>query len=230
MRPILAALIVATASPAFAAERRYSVTDFDRVQVDGPYQVTLTTGTSSSARATGSGAALDRLSIDVQGRTLRVRTNASAWGGYPGTPTELATVTLTTRDLQSAVVNGSGALTIDKAKGLKLDVSLSGSGRASIAAVDSDSLLVNMLGSGSVSLGGKAKALHAQVHGSGNLDAGQLTAGDAQIFADTAGDVKLAVTRAVTVQASGTGNVDISGPAACTVKSRGTGQIRCGGR
>src|SRR5688572_21940830 len=117
MRLLLAVLIVATASPVLAAERRYSVTDFDRVQVDGPYQVTLTTGASSSARATGSTAALDRLSIDVQGRTLRVRTNASAWGGYPGTPAELATVALTTRDLQAVTVNGSGNLAIDKAKG-----------------------------------------------------------------------------------------------------------------
>jgi len=81
MRLLLAALIFATSVPAVAAERRYSITDFNRVEVDGPYQVTLTTGGSSSARATGSSAALDRLSIEVMGQTLRIRTNVSSWGG-----------------------------------------------------------------------------------------------------------------------------------------------------
>lgn len=230
MRLFLAALFMTAASPVLAAERRYSVSDFDRIQVDGPYQVTVTTGGPSSARATGSSAALDRVAVDVQGRTLRVRTNTSAWGGYPGAATELATVTVSARDLQAVTVNGSGTLSVDKAKGLKFSVSLMGSGRASVGALESDNLLVNLVGSGTVSLGGKAKTIRAEVHGSASFDGGQLTTGDAQVFADTAGEIKLAVTRAVTVQATGAGDVDISGTPACTVKSSGTGQVRCGRR
>ena len=230
MRFLLAALIIATSAPAVAAERRYSITDFDRVEVDGPYQVTLTTGGSSSARATGSIAALDRLSVEVQGQTLRVRSNPSAWGGYPGTAIELASVTLTTRDLHAVSVNGSGKLVVDKAKGLKVTVSVVGSGQASIGAVDADNLVVTMLGSGQASLGGKAKNMRAEVHGAANLDAAGLTASDAQLFADTAGDTKLSVSHAVTIQASSTGDVDVSGTPACTVKNSGSGQVRCGRR
>jgi hypothetical protein len=230
MRLLLAALIVATSAPAVAAERRYSVTDFDRVEVDGPYQVTLATGISSSARATGSNAALDRVLVEVQGQTLRIRPNASAWGGYPGAATELPSIALTTRDLQAVAVNGSGKLTVDKAKGLKFTVSVVGSGQASIGAVDADNLIVTMLGSGQVSLAGKAKTLRAEAHGAANLDAAGLTASDAQLFADTAGDTKLNVSHAVTIQASGTGDVHVGGTPACTVKNSGSGQVRCGGR
>lgn len=228
MRLLLAAVTVAIAAPAVAAERRYSITDFDRVEVDGPYQVTLTTGGSSSARATGSNAALDRLSVEVQGQTLRVRPNSSSWGGYPGAATELASVTLTTRELQAVTVNGSGKLAVDKAKGLRLTVSVIGSGQASIGSLESDNLFVNLLGSGSASLGGKAKNMRAEVHGTATLDAAALTASDAQLFADTAGDIKLGVSHAVTVQASGSGNVDISGTPACTVKNSGAGRVLCG--
>jgi hypothetical protein len=228
MRFFLIALLLGSSGSALAAERRYSVTDFDRIQVDGPYQVVLTTGAASSARAIGSPAALERLSIDVQGRTLRVRANNNAWGGYPGAPTDVAAVTLTTRDLQAATVNGSGALTIDRAKGLKLSISLIGSGRAAIRALESDNLFVNMLGSGTMNLSGKTKTLRAELHGAASLDAAGLVAADAQLFADSAGDIKLAVSRAVTVQATGAGDVTISGSPACTVKISGSGQVRCG--
>src|SRR5438128_1161935 len=83
--PLLLAL--AAAAPATAAERRYTITDFDRVEVDGPFQVSLTTGLASGARAVGSQGAIDRLSVEVQGRTLRIRVNRSSWGGYPGDAT-----------------------------------------------------------------------------------------------------------------------------------------------
>jgi hypothetical protein len=228
MRVLLAFLMTAMSAPAVAAERHYSITDFDRVEVDGPYQVTLTTGGASSARATGSNAALDRLSIEVQGETLRVRSNAYAWGGYPGAATELPSVTLTTRDLQAVSVNGSGKLAVDKAKGLKLTVSVIGSGQASIGTVDADNMVINMLGSGNLSLGGKAKNLRAEVHGAASLDAAGLTASDVQLLADSAGDMKLSVSHAVTIQANGSGDVDIIGTPACTVKNSGAGLVRCG--
>ena len=166
----------------------------------------------------------------MQGQTLRIRPNPSAWGGYPGAATELPGITLTTHDLQAVTVNGSGKLAVDKAKGLKFTVSVVGSGQASIGAVDTDNLIVTMLGSGQISLAGKAKSLRAEVHGAANLDAAGLTASDAQLFADTAGDTKLIVSHAVTIQASGTGDVDVGGTPACTVNNSGSGQVRCGHR
>jgi hypothetical protein len=211
-----------------AAERRYSVTDFDRVEVMGPYKVTLATGQPSSARATGSAEALDRVSIEVQGRTLRVRANASAWGGYPGTSGSPPVIALTTRDLQAVTVNGSGTLAVDKTKGLKLSVSVIGAGSASIAAVDGDNVSINLFGSGSATLAGKARAVRAELHGSTSLDAAGLAASDAQLVSDTAGQTSLSVTRAVNIVSTGAGDVTIEGRPACTVKNQGVGEIRCG--
>jgi hypothetical protein len=55
------------AAPAHAAERGYSVTDFDRIRIDGPYRVTLTTGRSPGARAVGAQAAIEGVAVEVQG-------------------------------------------------------------------------------------------------------------------------------------------------------------------
>jgi hypothetical protein len=223
----LVALTVAL-SPAGAAERRYSVTDFDRVQIEGSYQVTLRTRLTGSARAEGSAEALDRITIDVQGNTLRVRPNRSAWGGYPGDRIGPVTISLTTRDLRAASVTGSGGLDIDRAKGLRVDLSVSGSGRLAVASVDADNLVVGLLGGGRITLAGRAKQLKATIQGSGDLAAAGLNVDDAQITADTAGSVAFAAGRTVKLKASGPGDVEITGNGTCTIEGEGSGNIRCG--
>ncbi len=225
----LALIALAAAAPAGGAERTYSITDFDRVQVDGPYRVTLTTGRSSAARAEGSAEALDHVSVDVQGGTLRVRRNRSAWGSYPGAGSGPVTIALTTRDLRNAAVVGSGSLDIDRAKGLRVDLSVSGSGRLTVAAVEADNLIVGLLGGGRITIAGRARQLKATVQGSGDLAAAGLSADDAQIASDTAGNVAVAVARTAKVTATGAGNVEIIGAPVCTVEAKGSGQVLCGG-
>jgi hypothetical protein len=226
----LAFLALAAAAPAGAAERSYSVTDFERVQVDGPYRVTVVTGQYSGARAEGSTAALDQLSVDVQGGTLRVRRSRSAWGGYPSDQAGPVTVALTTRDVRAAAVVGSGSLDVDRTKGLRVDLSVSGSGRLSVAAVEADNLIVGLLGGGHITLAGRAKQLKATVQGSGDLDAAGLGADDAQINADTAGSVTVSVARTVKLNATGPGDVEIIGNPTCTLEGQGTGNVVCGNR
>jgi hypothetical protein len=226
----LALLAFAAAAPAGAAERSYSVTDFDRVQVDGPYQVTVTTGLASSARAEGSTEALERVSVEVLGNTLRVRANRSGWGGYPGERAGPVRLAVTTRELHAAMVVGSGSLDVDRTKGLRVDLSVNGSGRLGVAAVEADNLVVGLLGGGRITLAGRAKQLKATIQGSGDLAAAGLSADDAQINADTAGIVTVAVARTVKLNATGPGDVEIIGSPSCALEGQGTGHVVCGNR
>lgn len=224
----LALLAFAAAASAGAAERNYSVTDFDRVQVDGPYQVTVTTGAASSARAEGSPEALERISVEVLGSTLRVRANKSGWGGYPGGRTGPVRIALTTRELRAASVVGSGSLDIDRTKGLRVDLSVNGGGQLAVAGVEADNLVVGLLGGGRITLAGRAKQLKATIQGSGDLAAAGLSADDAQINSDTAGSVTVAVARTVKLSATGPGDVEILGTPSCTLEGQGTGNVVCG--
>ncbi|HEX8224771.1 MAG TPA: head GIN domain-containing protein [Allosphingosinicella sp.] len=226
----LALLAFAAAAPAGAAERNYSVTDFDRVQVDGPYQVIVTTGRASGARAEGSSEALERISIEVLGSTLRVRANRSGWGGYPGERTGPVRIALTTREIRSAAVIGSASLDVDRARGLRVDLSVNGSGRLAVAAVEADNLIVGLLGGGRMTLAGRAKQLKATVQGSADLAAAGLSTDDAQIAADTAGSVTVAVARTVKLNSTGSGDVEIIGSPSCTLEGQGTGNVVCGKR
>jgi Protein of unknown function (DUF2807). len=229
MKSILLALAaVAASGPALAAERRITVTDYDRVQVEGPFTVTLATGKPNAAVVTGDGAALDRVSIDVQGKTLRVRANRSAWGGYPGEDPGPVTIALATHDLSGASVTGSGSLDIDKARAMRFELGVSGSGRIRLASVESDILILGLLGSGRISIDGKTKSLRATIQGSGDLDAGGLTAQDANIQSDTSGTVTLAAAHSAAIVATGPGDVTVTGNPSCTVKMMGSGRVSCG--
>ena len=225
---LAAATVAAAAAPAAAAERRFTVTDFDRILVDGPFKVTLSTGRSGSAVATGSNQALDRVSIEVQGRTLRVRPNRSAWGGYPGEGSGTLVIKVSTHDLRGAVVTGSGSIDIDKAKGMRFEASVAGSGRIGIASLEADKLGVGLLGSGKIQLAGKVKELRATIQGAGDLDAEKLTVEDADINADTAGNISVGVRRAAKVTATGQGDTRIVGKPACTLKGLASGRVSCG--
>jgi hypothetical protein len=230
-RNLLAAFVAfAAAFPtsAGAAERRFTVTDFDRVQVSGAYRVRLGTGRAASAIASGPREALERVSIEVEGRTLRVRPNRSAWGGYPGEENGPLTIVLATQDLRAATVDGAGLLDIDSAKAMRLELIVAGSGRLAVARVEADTLLLTQMGAGTIRLGGTAKSLRAEVHGAGSVEAAGLTADDAQIAADTAGTITLRVNRAAKITATGSGDVEILGTPACTVKALGAGQVKCG--
>lgn len=227
-RIMLTAFLALSAAPASAAERRYSVSDFDRIQVDGPFQVALTTGRAGSAMASGSNAAIERVSIDVQGGTLRVRANRSAWGGYPGDVAGPVRILLSTHGLRGASLAGSGRLSIDKARTMRFDVALSGSGQIDLGVIEADMLAVALLGSGKITLGGKAKGLRATIQGAGDLDAEALSVDDAQINASTSGSIAVAVRRTATIVSSGQGDTRIIGSPACTVKSSGFGEVLCG--
>lgn len=230
MKPILPALLVvaAAAGPAAAADRTYSVTDFDRVQVDGPYEVVLTVGGPSTAKASGSQGALDGVTVEVSGGILRIHANRSAWGGYPGQQAAAPKIVAGTRDLKAAVVRGPGSLTIDKVRGLRVDLALAGNGRLSVAQVAADQLNVALVGAGRIRLLGAAKEMKATVQGTGDLDAAGLKVDDAQLSTDTAGAVAFEARRSVKVRAMGTGDVTVTGAADCSVENAGGGKVRCG--
>lgn len=223
---ILAACLLAAAVPAHAVERNYSVTSFDRIRVDGPFKVKVTTGVAPFAVASGGSAtAIDSVSIDVQGRTLIVRGNASAWGGFPGKASGPVEVSVGTHELTQAWVNGSGALAIDRVKGLSFDLALQGSGTAAIGNASVDQLKIGMSGAGSAVVAGTSPKLTAIVRGASTLDAGELSVKDATIGAEGAAVVKVEATNSAKIDTRGTATVEVSGDPACTVKAEGSTTI-----
>jgi hypothetical protein len=223
---ILGAALIATS--ASAAERTYSVTDFDRIVVDGPFGVTVKTGPAVSARASGDQRAIDRIAVVVANRTLRISRDKSAWGGWPGGGEGRAEIAVTVPALAGAMLGGSGGLSIDRMTGAKLALSLAGTGALRVDRIEADTLALSLTGSGALRVAGRAKEATASQRGSGAIAGEELVVEDLKVSASGSGSVALAATRSATIVASGAGVATVTGPAACTVKSSGSGVVTCG--
>jgi hypothetical protein len=227
MRSLLPFIVLLAfgAMPADGATRNFGVSGFDRVRVDGPFKVTLTTGVAPFASATGSPAAIDGVAIDVQGRTLVVHSNRSDWGGYPGRSNGPVEINVGTHDLTSAVLNGSGSLSIDKIRGLSFDFMVQGSGAAAIGNVAVDQLKIGLVGASNATIAGIAPQLTAIVRGISSLDAAGLMVKDATIGAQGSVTVKANVSNSAKIDTQGAALVDLAGQPACTIHAAGSASV-----
>src|SRR5881398_21530 len=227
MRTFLIAAVLATsfAAPTGAATRNFGITGFEKVRIEGPFKVRLTTGVAPFASASGSAAAIERVAIDVRGNTLVIHSNLSSWGGYPGQDPGPVEISLGTHDLSSAWLSGSGALAIDKVKGLSFDLSAQGSASATVGRADVDQLNVSVVGTANATIAGQAGKLTAVVRGISSLDAAALAAKDATIGAEGSATVAANVSNSATVDGSGPATIRFTGRPACTLRVSGSASV-----
>jgi len=226
MRTFLtAALLLSIAAPVGAANRNFGITSFEKVRIEGPYKVVLTTGVAPYARASGSAAALDRIAIDVRGDTLVVHGNLSSWGGYPGQDSGPVEISIGTHDLRSAWLSGAGTLAINRIEGLSFDLSTQGSGSIGVSRVDVDQLNVSVVGTSSAVLAGRSDKVTAIVRGISSLDASGLSSKDATIGAEGAATIKANATNTATVDANGPVSITLGGRPACTLRANGSASV-----
>lgn len=227
--PLVTLLVLASLpapTPAAApTTRSYSVPSFDRIRIDGPYKVELRTNVSPYARATGSPLALDGLSVAVEGRTLVVRKGSGGWGGYQGEDRGPVTVEVGTPDLKTAWINGAGALSVDRVKGLDFDLSIQGAGIATIDQVQVDQMKVGISGAATARLSGNAKQLTAIIRGTSSLEADALRTNDATIGAEGPSVIRANVSNSAKVDALGLASVALAGNPACSVKAQGSATV-----
>ena len=227
--PISALVLCVLALPgvAQAAERTYSISDFDRIRVTGPFRVNVIADRMTMAKGSGTTDALDRVRLDVQGRTLFVRMDRSNFGGTDAKSAP-AVITIRAPALREASIAGSGSLSLSGMKGLRVGLVVEGSGTLSATNVQADRLEVGIVGTGTLTMAGKARGASVTGRGAGSVVAGQLIADDLTVNWESAGNANFTANRTAKVTSIGTGNVVVTGKGACTVANGGNGQVTCG--
>lgn len=218
------------AVPATAAERNYSVGSFERIRVDGPFRVVLTTGTSPGAKAEGDPRITDNLEVRVEGTTLIVRAGVNGWGEQPvanaaGAPI----IRVSTGMIRAAALIGGGDLTIIGAlRGQRIELQLAGSGSVRTDGVDADQFSATVFGTGSMTLGGRAARVSLSTNGPAQMQAGNLVASDLTISTSGNGEMIAQARFTATIASDGVGSVTVLGAPACVVRGKPAGPISCG--
>lgn len=224
----LGLLFLVLAAPAQAGERSYFVSDFDRVRIEGPFDVHLATRGTPAARAVWPGAQSDAVEVRVEGKTLIVRAKPRD-GDSPRADANIPILYLRTTDLRAASVVGGGKLEVTgPMRGARIDLQISGSGSLLVAALDADQLGVVMLGTGAMVLGGRAAQARMLASGAGAIAAAALKTDDLVLHLDGSGDVTASARYFATVTATGLGTATVYGTPKCTIGHGSSGPVRCG--
>lgn len=228
---LLALLLLAAPATALAATgRSYVVTDYDRIRIDGPFDVALTTRTASSARAEGPADASDGLDIRVEGRTLVVRAGNRGWGEVPrrGGAQPLV-IRLGVPMLRSATVVGGGRLAMaGPFRAQRIDLQVTGSGSIVAPALDADEVTATLLGAGTMTLGGRGGRVRLLTSGAGGIDAASLRSDALTVRLDGSGTITATARYTADATSTGLGAVTIYGKPTCRVSRTASGPIRCG--
>jgi len=222
--PIAAACSTGSAE---AATRNYGLTSFDRIQVNGPFDVHVHVGGSPSARATGPQEAIDRLSVEQHGNELVIKPLPGGWGGWPGGFHGKLVVDVVAPSLSNVVLSGSGDVSVDRAKGDQLGVVLAGSGTINVAAIDVTSLSATLTESCDLTLSGRSRQARTKLTGSGDLKAEGLSVDDATVSLVGSGDLSIGAQHTAKGNLAGSGDITIAGPATCTISHSGSGDVHC---
>jgi Putative auto-transporter adhesin, head GIN domain len=238
MRKLIAAALVAASASACGqshaegggpdTSRNYQVGNFKQIEVAGPYNVEVRTGSNPGVSARGSENLLDRTIVEVRGDKLVIRPQQhNSWfGGFSARGK--ADFTVTVPQLSGAAIAGSGNINVDRVQGASFEGGVAGSGNLSIAATDVQSLKFDIAGSGNVKAGaGKAQTAEYSIGGSGDVDAAGVTSQDLKISIAGSGGVRANATRTADVSMMGSGDVHIAGGAKCKVSKMGSGDVRC---
>lgn len=226
---MLAAALVALPGTARAARHVYTLGSYDRIRIEGPFEVSVTTGVPAGAVAEGAPGAIDGLDIALQGATLVVRMGHRGWGETPaGKPAAAPAITLSTPGLSAAYVNGGARVSIAGMKAQRVDLAVNGSGTVGVTGTDADQLFATVIGAGTVTLAGRAGRARLVTNGSGNVDSTALIVNDLLILQDGTGETHAAARYTAQVTTTGLGRVVVEGNAKCVVHNQNGGPVACG--
>lgn len=227
IRLAAAALMLCTAAAAPAAERAVGIGTFDRVRIDGAFDVRIATGRAPRAALSGDARALDLVDLRVEGMTLYLRrrsdTNAVARVVSP-----VVIVTLSTQALASAAMLGSGKLTVAGMRTARANLSVAGTGVIAVEGMDAQQADALVVGGGSIALAGRALRARLSTNGPGGIDASGLVADDLTVRVDGPGETLAQARYQAAISMTGLGRVVVTGNATCTIRAPTGGDVACG--
>lgn len=208
--------------------KTYNVGDFQQIEVAGPYDVEVRTGSKASVSAQGSEKVLERTSVEVEGNKLVIHPEHQAgWFHWGWSSHGNAHFVVTVPQLNGATIAGSGDIKVDKVSGQSFEGTVAGSGSLNVASMTVQQLKLSIAGSGDLKGAGSAQSAKYDIAGSGDIDAAAVQTQSVEATIAGSGGIKANATGTASINIMGSGNVDVTGGAKCNVSKAGSGEAHC---
>jgi len=242
MRKTLALAIIAAASTATSAcgqtrsedggptvARNYQVGAFDQIEVAGPYDVTVRTGSGPTVSAQGPQKMIEHMVVEVRDGKLEVHPERqNSWFHRGWHYRGKVALTVTVPQLRAATIAGSGDIKVDQVKGDSFNGTVAGSGGLEVGTLDVQTLKLAIAGSGAAKAGtGRAQIAKFDIAGSGDIDAKGIQSQNADVSIAGSGSVSAYASGSADVSIMGSGDVDVTGGAKCNISKAGSGDVHC---
>jgi hypothetical protein len=236
-KTLLAVLLVAGTAYTYASPKSTSIqqktedrhlSGFHALEVGGPYDVTLTQGTTESVKVEAPDDVMSHITTEVVNGVLKIYNKHNDnfhWGDLFGHHRKIL-VFVTAKDINSIVVSGSGDVAFKNGiHGDKMTLHVSGSGDVN-GVLEVKTLETTISGSGDVKLSGHAQTSAVRVSGSGDYSAHALITSDTAVHVSGSGDASINASNKVDASVSGSGDIHYSGsPKSVSKAKSGSGDI-----
>ena len=213
-------LVLAAAAPlASAAERAARLQPFSILELDLPARYVIRESGVASARMRGPSDVIDRIMLEQHDDRVRVYVPGSIAIQEP------LVIEIDTVGLQELTVAGAGEVHAHGFVGSDFSLHLLGAAAVKVTGLDVDKLRVQMQGSGSIELSGRASDERARIAGSGQYRAADLGADKADLRLEGAGSAEVMAREKLRVRISGSGSVRYRGEPKLNSSIDGSGTV-----
>ncbi len=210
-------------------ERKLLVASFENIVVIGDISVTVQTGKSPSAIASGDKRVLESLKLERVGTTLRVRLQ-DIINNSKGVPiTAPLQIALTTQDIKDITLSGNGNLTVSEVKQQDLArMLIAGNGSVTIGRLIADQFSATINGNGKIDLGGgMVRDARVTIDGAGGFEGAKVQIRKLRLEHIGNAISTATVSEGTEIFNRGLGNITIGGKGTCFVKEAGGAAINC---
>ncbi|WBL23596.1 head GIN domain-containing protein [Zunongwangia sp. HRR-M8] len=200
------------------------ISDYDKISLVGFMDVVLVKGNEGDLTIEAESNLQEYITTEVKGGSLKI----SVKKGVDISPSKNNSIKVTVpfEDIKSASVTGSGDIwNEDKITAKEFSISVTGSGDIKLE-IDADEIKGHVTGSGDVILTGNTNELDCGVTGSGDFDAFKLKAKLVHAQVSGSGDVMVWAENELNARVAGSGDIEYKGnPKRENFKTSGSGDI-----
>lgn len=200
-----------------------STQPYSAINVSGSMDVFLEKGSEGKISITAEDNVQDLVLVESDGTTLTIsmKNNTSLLN------TKKIKITVPFEDISEISLRGSGNVEgKDMLKSNSLALNIQGSGQIKVS-VEANTVDAQVNGSGDMQLSGKATAVEVKTTGSGNFEGKDLATDNAQIYISGSGDASIFAKNSLKARIQGSGSIFYAGnPTTNDVKVIGSGKVK----